>query len=467
MALKFTSRLQENMDVQQAKRDSNLRKLHTITNSTHYRDGNGDLSEKSGIMQVLNKMVDEESFICREELRFIRRLGEGGFACVDLYERSNGQGSTVQYAVKEMKIKRQLPQVGFDETPKFERVPDAEVVKFHTEAVLLKSLRHKHVVGCYGCVRDVTTLADGSKPAPKLIQEFCPGGTLLDKLRTRKYTASDAFTWMHHIALGMQYLHDKGGIHRDLKPENILLKDNQAKVADFGLFRMQFSSMAGRAPESSQSSQSNPPNRRRSLHHIVQVAKRVPSSPDEPAAMPRSNSLTAIPGVRRGSSKGSPPMVRRNSSARMHTIVSLMTPSTKEVTRMTGTARYMAPECHELGAQETYTNKVDVFSFAIMMHEILCRKRAYSELERMTMDQVATAVNTRKLRPRLPKEWAPELRQLLERAWAQNSEDRPSFAELATEIEEMIKKAEGVEGGVAKLYGLNDGVVESCQCSLM
>ncbi len=42
---------------------------------------------------------------------------------------------------------------------------------------------------------------------------------------------------MYHIFLGIAHMHKHGFFHRDLKPENVLVKEEEIKIADFGLAR--------------------------------------------------------------------------------------------------------------------------------------------------------------------------------------------------------------------------------------
>ncbi len=49
---------------------------------------------------------------------------------------------------------------------------------------------------------------------------------------------------MHDLLTGLQYSHDRGVVHRDIKPANIMLTSGrQAKIADFGIARIESSSM--------------------------------------------------------------------------------------------------------------------------------------------------------------------------------------------------------------------------------
>ncbi len=60
--------------------------------------------------------------------------------------------------------------------------------------------------------------------------------------KTIVYTCGNVLRWLHHLANGLDYLHNKQEaqiIHRDIKPKNLLLtKDcTVLKIADFGLSR--------------------------------------------------------------------------------------------------------------------------------------------------------------------------------------------------------------------------------------
>lgn len=256
-------------------------------------------------------------------------------------------------------------------------VPESEYLKFYCEAVLLMELQHEHIVSCKGCVFPEPS-NDGDRRPPRLILEYCTGGTLLDQLKRRRYSMEQALKWLSQLASGMDYLHSHGIIHRDLKPENVLLQDGNIKIADFGLFRMLEDSR--------------------------------PSAPTSEC------DFTSCP-------------------IWFDTIQT----SEREPTTMTGTPLYMAPELHELNSTPWMTTKVDVFSFAIIAFELLARRRAYANFESLSTAQICKSVLTRALRPSLPKRWAPEIKSLLQRAWAQNPEDRPSFSELAVEFNALYQ----------------------------
>ncbi|CDP14531.1 unnamed protein product [Coffea canephora] len=109
------------------------------------------------------------------------------------------------------------------------------------------------------------------------------------------------------------------------------------------------------------------------------------------------------------------------------------------MTAETGTYRWMAPEVIE---HKPYDHKADVFSFGIVVWELLTGKLPY---EYLTPLQAAIGVVQKGLRPTIPKHTHPKLAELLERCWQQDSTLRPDFSEII-DILQQIAKEVGDEG---------------------
>ena len=94
------------------------------------------------------------------------------------------------------------------------------------------------------------------------------------------------------------------------------------------------------------------------------------------------------------------------------------------MTAETGTYRWMAPEVIE---HKPYDHKADVFSFGIMMWELLTGKLPY---ESLTPVQAAIGVLKTGLRPTIPRNTHPKLAALLEKCWQKHPILRPDFSEI-------------------------------------
>ncbi|XP_020271702.1 serine/threonine-protein kinase STY46-like [Asparagus officinalis] len=108
------------------------------------------------------------------------------------------------------------------------------------------------------------------------------------------------------------------------------------------------------------------------------------------------------------------------------------------MTAETGTYRWMAPEVIE---HKPYDHKADVFSFAIVLWELLTGKLPY---EYLTPLQAAVGVVQKGLRPTIPKHTHPKLAELLEKCWQQDPAERPDFSEIL-QILRLIAKEVGDE----------------------
>jgi serine/threonine protein kinase len=119
---------------------------------------------------------------------------------------------------------------------------DADALaRFRQEAEAVARLQHPHIVQIYAWGEQ-----DG---LPYFVLEYCPGGSLHDRLHGRPQPPAEAARLVEKLARAVQAAHDAGVLHRDLKPANVLLApagDEPAlntpwgvpKVADFGLCRL-------------------------------------------------------------------------------------------------------------------------------------------------------------------------------------------------------------------------------------
>lgn len=75
---------------------------------------------------------------------------------------------------------------------------------------------------------------------PFLVMEFCPGGSLRDKLKDQgRIKPKEATQLFVQVAEALAFAHRQGVLHRNLKPENILFDGfGNAKIADFGMNRI-------------------------------------------------------------------------------------------------------------------------------------------------------------------------------------------------------------------------------------
>jgi serine/threonine-protein kinase len=105
--------------------------------------------------------------------------------------------------------------------------PD-QLARFRTEAEAIARLQHPHVVQVFEVGE-----YDG---LPFFSLEFCPGGSLDQKLAGTPLPPGEAAMLVVKLAQGVQAAHEARVLHRDLKPANVLLAaDGTPKVTDFGL----------------------------------------------------------------------------------------------------------------------------------------------------------------------------------------------------------------------------------------
>jgi tetratricopeptide (TPR) repeat protein/tRNA A-37 threonylcarbamoyl transferase component Bud32 len=108
------------------------------------------------------------------------------------------------------------------------RADEKAVIRFLAEAEAVAAVRHPSVVQVYDYGEH-----DG---CPYMALEFCPGGTLADRLRGKPLDPGAAARLVAAVAAGVGAAHEAGIVHRDIKPGNVLFDEHgEPKVADFGL----------------------------------------------------------------------------------------------------------------------------------------------------------------------------------------------------------------------------------------
>ncbi|GKV29448.1 hypothetical protein SLEP1_g38375 [Rubroshorea leprosula] len=109
-----------------------------------------------------------------------------------------------------------------------------------------------------------------------------------------------------------------------------------------------------------------------------------------------------------------------------------------------GTLPWMAPELLNGGSNKV-SEKVDVFSFGIVLWEILTREEPYAN---MHYGAIIGGIVHNTLRPTIPSYCDPEWRRLMEECWEPEPAARPSFTEIASRLRTMLEAAKE-----AKAYG--------------
>lgn len=103
----------------------------------------------------------------------------------------------------------------------------------------------------------------------------------------------------------------------------------------------------------------------------------------------------------------------------------------RSMTANCGTVQWMAPE---VLANRSYDEKADVYSFGIIVWELLSRECPY---EGMTAIQCALAVLNRDKRPEIPKWCPPGLHALIKSCIKKDPGDRPTFTEIITALDAL------------------------------
>jgi hypothetical protein len=247
---------------------------------------------------------------------------------------------------------------------------------FLKETELMKSMRHPNIVLFIGAGKF------DFNDCPFLVLEYMQNGALTGILRKQDVEISrkQQFMFCLDAAKGMEFLHSQrpARIHRDLKSNNLLVSAGwMVKVADFGCARL----------------------------------------------------------VKRQGARQSVAKRRNITSAPLNNTREPLLQADRDLSEDVGAALWRAPEVF---AGEPYGTPVDVYSFGIVMWEIVARDVPYIEREFQWMKDVSNAVLAG-VRPCSLEGIDRSYGDLMRECWARDPSLRPSFVEVVQRLGRLLQ----------------------------
>ena len=163
------------------------------------------------------------------EYQIIRLIGEGGMGAVYMAYDSH----------LDLKVAIKVISSGNGSSPRSSEY-DLALKRFQAEARIVARIDHPNVIRMYGLKHDTVEYEGQSIGIDYIVMELMAERTLRDTMDESGFeTEEEMMTWLTRYMIplldGLEKVHEGGIIHRDIKPENIFMKENVAKLADFGL----------------------------------------------------------------------------------------------------------------------------------------------------------------------------------------------------------------------------------------
>jgi serine/threonine protein kinase len=109
--------------------------------------------------------------------------------------------------------------------------------RFYREARAAAKLNHRNIVTIFEFAEESNV--------PYIVMEFLKGTPLGARMNSQPpLTLDDKLNVVAQLCDGLAYAHEQGVVHRDVKPDNVfILEDGQVKLLDFGIAKLQTSTL--------------------------------------------------------------------------------------------------------------------------------------------------------------------------------------------------------------------------------
>lgn len=163
------------------------------------------------------------------EYQIIRLIGEGGMGAVYMAYDTH---LDIKVAIKVISSR--------DERSLGPTEYNLALKRFQAEARIVVRIDHPNVIRMYGLKHDTIEYDGQSSKIDYLVMELMAERTLRDTMDESGFESEEEImAWITRYMIplldGLEKVHEGGIIHRDIKPENIFMKEDVAKLADFGL----------------------------------------------------------------------------------------------------------------------------------------------------------------------------------------------------------------------------------------
>jgi serine/threonine protein kinase len=110
-----------------------------------------------------------------------------------------------------------------------------------------------------------------------------------------------------------------------------------------------------------------------------------------------------------------------------------------KLTKATGTRRYMSPEC---GLGELYNCKADVYSFALLLHEILSLQHPFIGIDKESHSEKVFRGGLRPL-VHTHNKWPIGIKLLLKQSWSSDIHSRPCMSQVHERLTQELSVRKG------------------------